>query len=715
VYRRVERVWCVVCGQRAAAMAGDSTVDSLEAALAAMPKPEPNLVDTAFILALAGYTEQAWSCVFLCKQTYTDRRLIEPLLRVPVGRIPRPMIIHSSGSGSPDRIRFLLECGADVNATDGAGNGLIANVCLREVDRPERITRVALEHRIDTTVAGPWGPPLVVACTTGYANVVQLLLDHGVDVNDAGTHPNSRDRTPLVAACSSGHEAIAHMLIERGASLEPVINVFRAAVIGSVLSVIELLLDRDVDVNLRDAQGRTPLHWAGMQYGHTERPWHSPNRPEPIVDPVPVGRLLLSRGADVNARDNDEATPLFVAIEAARVKDGPYIRMLLASGAHTQAPIFHNLEQPLIPIERPLLFVACLNAFNMCALALPGVEASVFPGFQQRDFGPDDSSTFEISESIIRLLMVAAGTVDVRDFYGLTLLGFLCIRFNEPAVCRLLSAGADVNAVDDLGKSALHIAISNKNLRCVRLLLAAGANIHAVTRPRGRTPLFEACGYAPRCVAELLVLAGSDVNARDYKQHTPLMVACRRNDDAGEYLVSMLLLAGADVNARDHNQRTALMHCCGRGFEDKVQTLLDYGADITAQDKDGHTAWSRSADHPRIRFMLEERTANIDVPNLPRVPVQLPAPAPAPAPATAPASASVSAPVAAPAATVEEPFLVIKASRRSVLSSLAFLCAVMVLYHAIQVLHKWWLLRSVTRGGGGGGGGGITGAIELDF
>jgi ankyrin repeat protein len=81
------------------------------------------------------------------------------------------------------------------------------------------------------------------------------------------------------------------------------------------------------------------------------------------------------------------------------------------------------------------------------------------------------------------------------------------------------------------------------------------------------------------------IKAGADVNARDYADFTPLMMACHGDTPSLE-VIKALLGAGADVNAEDGHGLTALMHAARyEASAEVIKALLDAGADVNAQAK----------------------------------------------------------------------------------------------------------------------------------
>ena len=80
----------------------------------------------------------------------------------------------------------------------------------------------------------------------------------------------------------------------------------------------------------------------------------------------------------------------------------------------------------------------------------------------------------------------------------------------------LLSNGANVNAVDEDGRTSLHIACCNTNVSCVQILLSHGAKINIFDKEKLAAPLFcvVASGSGPEseAVVDLLMKNGADVN-----------------------------------------------------------------------------------------------------------------------------------------------------------------------------------------------------------
>ena len=161
------------------------------------------------------------------------------------------------------------------------------------------------------------------------------------------------------------------------------------------------------------------------------------------------------------------------------------------------------------------------------------------------------------------------------------------------SVHKLITEGADVNAQDNHGYTALISAASKGNLEIVRLLLDANADPNLQTS-FGATALSLASAHHPEVVRMLLV-AGADVNKSE-----PLVEAAW----SGQHeIVRMLLKAAADVNVRTEHECTPLFAAALNGHRDIVRTLLKAGADVHVLCRHGITAMGATYD-PRIIYAL---------------------------------------------------------------------------------------------------------------
>ncbi len=159
------------------------------------------------------------------------------------------------------------------------------------------------------------------------------------------------------------------------------------------------------------------------------------------------------------------------------------------------------------------------------------------------------------------------------------------MRGDGEAVRSLLAAGADVNAAQGDGMTALHWASRNGDLALVRTLLGAGANIHAGTRIGRYTALHMASETGAGDVVALLLGAGADpsVSTLGTGGARPLHLAAA---SGSERAVTALVAGGAEVNATETSWgQTPLMFAAFRGRTGVVRTLLEAGADPSIRTK----------------------------------------------------------------------------------------------------------------------------------
>ena len=152
------------------------------------------------------------------------------------------------------------------------------------------------------------------------------------------------------------------------------------------------------------------------------------------------------------------------------------------------------------------------------------------------------------------------------------------MRGDIEAVRALLKDGADVNAAQGDGMTALHWAAEAGDVEMVGMLLYAGANLQGVTRLGDYTPLHLATKAGKESVAALLLEAGADPSARTTTgEFTPLHFAAASGSAAS---VEALLGHGANVNVRESVRgQTPLMLAAGLNRVEAVRVLLEHGAD----------------------------------------------------------------------------------------------------------------------------------------
>lgn len=194
---------------------------------------------------------------------------------------------------------------------------------------------------------------------------------------------------------------------------------------------------------------------------------------------------------------------------------------------------------------------------------------------------------------LVQQLLKAGADVNARDDRGRTALFYHC---GSPEVAKLLlDAGADVNAAARGNRTPIYTALGKKDLAVLDLFIAAGADLN-VRDDTGATPLFEnMCGGAD-AVTLRLIAAGADVNVRTRTGKSAVGLALESNNS--DIMIEMMR-AGAQLDVSEYSP---LFQACFYGRLEEVQRMIDEGADILAPFKDGSTP-----------LMLAARIGNVEL------------------------------------------------------------------------------------------------------
>lgn len=211
-----------------------------------------------------------------------------------------------------------------------------------------------------------------------------------------------------------------------------------------------------------------------------------------------------------------------------------------------------------------------------------------------------------ICEDLNLKFQSAAGGENFRklNFYLFDAAERGCLELAE----RFVAAGADVNARDRFGNTALNIAARMGHKDVISLLIGQGSD---VVKPNlaGSTPLLRAVESDRRRAAKLLLEAGADPNTGNLKGIQPLTAAAFNGNDR---LVTLLLEHGADPAHADRTGKTAIIYAAGKGFTGVVERLLEAGVTVDLTDSHDLTPLMWAAGHAND-VPAKEALATIDL------------------------------------------------------------------------------------------------------
>jgi uncharacterized protein len=396
-----------------------------------------------------------------------------------------------------DLVDRLIKAGAKVNAQNDYGATPMSEAAL---SGNAKIMERLLEAGADVESPNVDGQTaLMVVSRTSNVEAVRVLLRHGANVNAV---EKWREQTALMWASAEKQPATVKELVAHGANVNARSNINN--------------FDRQVTAEpraiYRPAGGLTAIHFAARE------------------GCVECARTLAEAGADLDASDPDNVSPLLTAVLNGHFDLAAY---LINKGANVdkwdwwgQSPLYAAVDMNTLPHggrpDRPSPDET--NALQVIALLLekganPNLQLKLLPPY--RSVGADRG-------------------VDSMLTIGTTALLRAAKAMDAPAIRLLLAHGANPNLPNMRGLTPVMAAaglgsidadtrgwfttedVQKRSIDSLDLLLKAGGEINVSESQRGQTPLHGAAFWGWNDVVRFLVDHGAKLDAKDARGMTPV-------------------------------------------------------------------------------------------------------------------------------------------------------------------------------------------------
>ena len=498
----------------------------------------------------------------------------------------------ASAHGNLELVTFLVDNGADVNIADrnnvtalmgaSVGNFLdvveylvsngavvdalaessVSSLYLAAERGHSKIVNFLLEHGADPHNSNDFNEQtsLFVACTSGSAETVALLLAANASVNDVDVN----GVIPIHVAAEQGSAPIVEMLLKDGANANAITTTgYTSLIIAAAhghMEVVKLLVNHQGDINYESPNdGATPLMYAaaGIDDGTGKNVTALPD----------IVKFLIQSGADVNRKHKGGGTAL---IEAAQAGNLTVFTYLLEAGS-----------DPFIVDEDGL--TALMAASGRGNLDI--VKVLIDKGLDVNKIGESGGTAVVYAASdghleVVKVLIAAKADVNV------VVKG--AVKYIDKVRRDMLEGKDGVEPHVD-GITALHLAAQKGHFETVKLLVESNANVN-VYDEFNSSPLIEAMKGGHYQIASYLVENGattsdSYVDIKTKHKHNILMDAISSSQSE---LVTALLAKNVDVSYRDEEGISIAAQAAHKGQYSIIKTVIEKDIPITTKEDDFH-------------------------------------------------------------------------------------------------------------------------------
>lgn len=434
-----------------------------------------------------------------------------------------------------NKIKKYIQKGIDLNKQDENGNTILFTlVANKKYDAIKFILENGVEKELENKFAKN---PLDEACEKSDGAMVRFLLDNGFEVN----RKNSNGRTILQNTAILGNEKIFQVLM----TYKPDFNikdpkgktVLFHAVEGKNINILKDVVNNVEDINSLDDENQTALFKAVLK------------------EEVEIAHTLISHGINVNFLDKLGQNALFNAILQGE-SNIPVIELLIKKNINMN--IVDNRGKSIID---ELLYIVDLQTNGL--KDLEGKYKLISPK---------------------------------KDYLSLALL--------------FIEKGLNIDVIHENGKTTLQKEIENKNFTNADFLIKCGANVNITDDNNANIIYHEILkGYSNYKMIDFLVARGANLDIKDLdeksvvdriveiiaitkglKAPNPNLSNIIKPNEKYDILLKKVLTCKPNINIARLDGSTLLFDLVLYNDFDTLKTIINYGIEINAQDKNGKTA-----------------------------------------------------------------------------------------------------------------------------